>query len=248
MNMSKHLKGRGGSSLRSRTPRPSKHFFPSCIHCRIISLRRGIKPQNPQHVMKICKIYGNTIHTTTDHNDIEWFRRGEALQAKKAEALKSTKAESSNANRSKTPTKRYPPDAYLHPYEPSQMCQTNSNDVSFKEPYESLEPVFLETEVSSDQNGQANQNDQNDQSAQSDEIINDDQSELSHYTNDEQIIEHVPNTKDIQISEHLSSPNAEDTLVHDIIPIPNPSLSIPSMVSPTPQYKCFQDKHIELAD
>ncbi|GJS33012.1 retrovirus-related pol polyprotein from transposon TNT 1-94 [Tanacetum coccineum] len=48
------------------------------------------------------------VHTTTDHNDIEWFRRGEALQAKKAKALKSTKAESSNANKSKTLTKRKP--------------------------------------------------------------------------------------------------------------------------------------------
>ncbi|GJV14720.1 retrovirus-related pol polyprotein from transposon TNT 1-94 [Tanacetum coccineum] len=135
MNMSQHLKGQGGSSSRSRTPRPSKHFFPPCIHygfsdhlsddcvnylicdiCgsyyhdthghnRIISLRRGIKPKNPQHVMKSCKTRGSTVHTTTDHNDIEWFRRGEALQAKKAEALKLTKAESSNANRSKTPTK-----------------------------------------------------------------------------------------------------------------------------------------------
>ncbi|GJY34206.1 hypothetical protein Tco_0418675 [Tanacetum coccineum] len=33
-------------------------------------------------------------------------KRDEALQAKKAKALKSTRAESSNANRSKTPTKR----------------------------------------------------------------------------------------------------------------------------------------------
>ncbi|GJR47544.1 retrovirus-related pol polyprotein from transposon TNT 1-94 [Tanacetum coccineum] len=46
-----------------------------------------------------------TVHTTTNHNDIEGFRRGEALQPKKAEALKSIKAESSNANISKTPTK-----------------------------------------------------------------------------------------------------------------------------------------------
>ncbi|GKG07871.1 hypothetical protein Tco_0333703, partial [Tanacetum coccineum] len=46
-----------------------------------------------------------TVHTITDHNDIEWFRRGKALQAKKVEALKSTKTESSNANKSKTPTK-----------------------------------------------------------------------------------------------------------------------------------------------
>ncbi|GJT90337.1 hypothetical protein Tco_1079182 [Tanacetum coccineum] len=68
-------------------------------HNRSMSLRRGIKPRNPQHVTKICEIFGSTIHTTTDHNDIEWFRRGEALQAKIAE--------SSNANRSKTPTKSF---------------------------------------------------------------------------------------------------------------------------------------------
>ncbi|GKD07227.1 retrovirus-related pol polyprotein from transposon TNT 1-94 [Tanacetum coccineum] len=127
MNMSLHLKSQGGSSLRYRTPRPSKHFFPPCIlygfsdhlsddcvnypiydiyesydhdthgHNKIISLRRGIKPRQPQYVMKSCETCGGTVHTITDHNDIEWFRRGEALQAKKAEALKSTKAESSNA-------------------------------------------------------------------------------------------------------------------------------------------------------
>ncbi|GJW08258.1 hypothetical protein Tco_1570681 [Tanacetum coccineum] len=130
MNMSKHLKNQNGSSSRSRTPIPSKHFFPPCIHCgfndhlfddcvnyhgsydhdthvhnKIISLRRGIKPRNPQHVMKSCKTCGSTVHTTTDHNDIEWFRRGETLQAKKTKALKSTKVESSNANRYKTPSK-----------------------------------------------------------------------------------------------------------------------------------------------
>ncbi|GJR08581.1 retrovirus-related pol polyprotein from transposon TNT 1-94 [Tanacetum coccineum] len=48
---------------------------------------------------------------------------------------------------------RYPPDKYLHPYELSQRYQTNSNDVSFIEPYECLEPVVLEIEVSSNQNG-----------------------------------------------------------------------------------------------
>ncbi|GJW46681.1 zf-CCHC domain-containing protein [Tanacetum coccineum] len=71
----------------------------------IISLRRGIKPRNPQHVMKSCETCGSIVQTTTDHNDIEWFRRGKALQPKKSEALKLTKAESSNENRSKTPTK-----------------------------------------------------------------------------------------------------------------------------------------------
>ncbi|GJS83864.1 retrovirus-related pol polyprotein from transposon TNT 1-94 [Tanacetum coccineum] len=122
MNMSQHLKCQGGSYLRFRIPRPSKHFFPPCIHCRfndhlsddcvnypicdicksydhdthvhnmIISLRRGIKPRNPQHVMKSYETCGSIVDTTTDHNDIEWFRRGEALQAKKAKALKSSKS------------------------------------------------------------------------------------------------------------------------------------------------------------
>nr|GEV32224.1 retrovirus-related Pol polyprotein from transposon TNT 1-94 [Tanacetum cinerariifolium] len=233
-----------------------------------------------------------------DYYDIEWFKKGEALQAKKAEALKLTRVESSNANRSKTSTKRqshlhkyveqpgskvvfvddstftaegygsikcngivftkkgvienhekythvivdeysrytwihndkdhfekfdeeaddgyllgyslvskafidnlniaktekYPLAEYLHPYEPSQRYQTNSNDVSFIEPYECPEPVVLETKVSTDQNGQT---DQNDQSIQNDEFLDDDHSEHSNHTNDEQIIDSLPNTKDI---------------------------------------------------
>ncbi|GKA58025.1 retrovirus-related pol polyprotein from transposon TNT 1-94 [Tanacetum coccineum] len=52
-------------------------------------------------------------------------------------------------------SERYPPDEYLYPYEPSQRYQTNSNSVSFIEPYECPELVVLETEVPSDQNGQA---------------------------------------------------------------------------------------------
>ncbi|GJZ95550.1 putative reverse transcriptase domain, ribonuclease H-like domain, aspartic peptidase domain protein [Tanacetum coccineum] len=43
---------------------------------------------------------------TSDHNDIKWFRKREAIQAKKAESFKASKTESSNALRSKTPTKR----------------------------------------------------------------------------------------------------------------------------------------------
>ncbi|GKE71617.1 retrovirus-related pol polyprotein from transposon TNT 1-94, partial [Tanacetum coccineum] len=56
---------------------------------------------------KRCEACSSSTHTTTDHYDIEWFKRGEALQAKKAKALKSTRAESSNANRSKTPTRSH---------------------------------------------------------------------------------------------------------------------------------------------
>ncbi|GKB61895.1 hypothetical protein Tco_0918081 [Tanacetum coccineum] len=276
---------------------------------RVISLRIGIKPRNPQQVTKSCETCGSTIHTITDHNDIEYFRRGEALQAKKAEAFQSKKSEITgvksylhkyveqpgpkvvfgdnstcitegygsikcndspiyiynhkdhlgkfdkkaddgyllgyslvskafrvfNTRRQQTKetyhvtfdespkaikfskplvdniniakNERYLPDEYLHPYEPSQRYQANSNDISFIEPYESPEPVVLETEVSSDQNGQTDQNDHNDQndlSVQNDEILNDDHSKLSNHTNDEQIIDNLPNTKDIQISEHSS--------------------------------------------
>ncbi|GKD82489.1 hypothetical protein Tco_1349328, partial [Tanacetum coccineum] len=91
-------------------------------------------------------------------------------------------------------SKRYPPDKYLHPYESSQRYQTNSNNVIFIEPYECPEPVVLETEVSTDQN---DHKDQNDQTAQTNEILNDDQSEHSNHTNDEQIIDNLPNTEDI---------------------------------------------------
>ncbi|GKF76518.1 hypothetical protein Tco_0228988, partial [Tanacetum coccineum] len=63
--------------------------------------------------------------------------------------------------------------------------------------HESPEPVVIEIEVSSDQN---------DQTAQTDEILNYNMSEHSNYTNDEQIINNLPNTKDIQISKHLSLP------------------------------------------
>ncbi|GJY81812.1 hypothetical protein Tco_0494563, partial [Tanacetum coccineum] len=134
INMSQHLKSLGRSS-RPKNLRPSKHFFllaytvgvyiiylmkclyyPICGLCgsydhdtnghnRIISLEREINPRNPQHAFKRCEACGSSTHTTTDHYDIEWFKRGEALQAKRAEALKSTRVESSNANRSKTPTK-----------------------------------------------------------------------------------------------------------------------------------------------
>ncbi|GKB76325.1 retrovirus-related pol polyprotein from transposon TNT 1-94 [Tanacetum coccineum] len=116
-------------------------------------------------------------------------------------------------------TKRYPLDEYLHPYEPSQRYQTNSNDVSFIDPYEYPEPVVLETE-----------------------------SKHSNHTIDEQIIDNLPNTKYIQIYEHLSSPSVEDTSVHNTISIPNSSLSIPSIVTLAPQDKWSEEKHIELVN
>ncbi|GKA45389.1 hypothetical protein Tco_0738185, partial [Tanacetum coccineum] len=74
-------------------------------HNKIISLRRGIKPRNSQHITKNYETCGSNVHTTSDHNDIGWFRKREALQAKKAESFKASKTKSSNALRSKTPTK-----------------------------------------------------------------------------------------------------------------------------------------------
>nr|GEV08775.1 RNA-directed DNA polymerase, eukaryota, reverse transcriptase zinc-binding domain protein [Tanacetum cinerariifolium] len=116
---------------------------------------------------------------------------------------------------------------------------------SIIEPYECIEPVVLETKVSSKQNGQA---DQNDQSAQTDEILNDDLYENSNPTNDEKIIDNLPNTKDIKISKNFSSPDEEDTSVQNTILIPNPSSSISSIVTPAPQNKWSQYKYIELVN
>nr|GEX59415.1 hypothetical protein [Tanacetum cinerariifolium] len=88
------------------------------------------------------------------------------------DAIKFSKPSVDNINIAKN--ERYPANEYLHPYEPSQSYQTNSNDVSFIEPYKCPELVVLETKVSSDQNGQTYQNDHNDQFVQNDEILNDD--------------------------------------------------------------------------
>ncbi|GKD38450.1 retrovirus-related pol polyprotein from transposon TNT 1-94 [Tanacetum coccineum] len=162
------------------------------------------------------------------------------------DAIKFSKPSVDNMNISEN--KRYPPDEYLHPYEPSQRYQTNSSDVSFIERYECPEPVVLETEVSYDQNGQTDHNDQNDQSVQNDEILNDDHSEHSNYTNDEQIIDNLPNTKYIQIFKHSSSLRVENTSVQDTIPILNLPLPIPSVVALVIQDRWSQDKHIELVN
>ncbi|GJS38496.1 retrovirus-related pol polyprotein from transposon TNT 1-94 [Tanacetum coccineum] len=119
MKINQHHTGQGESFSRSR-PSRLVIPFPFCIHCgyndhqsddyvyypicelcggngydthghnKIISLSRGIKPKNHQHVTKNCETYGSNVHTTTDHNDIEWFRRREALQAKKAKAFKTS--------------------------------------------------------------------------------------------------------------------------------------------------------------
>nr|GEW14329.1 hypothetical protein [Tanacetum cinerariifolium] len=79
-------------------------------------------------------------------------------------------------------------------------------------------------------------------------ILNDNLSEHSNHNNDEQIIDNLSNTIDIQIIKHASSPYLEDISVQDTISIPNPPLSITSVVTPAPQDKWSQDKHIELVN
>ncbi|GJW18635.1 retrovirus-related pol polyprotein from transposon TNT 1-94 [Tanacetum coccineum] len=90
--------------------------------------------------------------------------------------------------------------------------------------------------------------DLNDQPLQTDEILTDDQLEHSNHNNDNHIIDNLLNTKDIQITEPVSS-TTEDTLVPNTIPIPTgPSSSIPSMASLAPQDRLSKDKHIKLVN
>ncbi|GJV59076.1 retrovirus-related pol polyprotein from transposon TNT 1-94 [Tanacetum coccineum] len=58
---------------------------------------------------------------------------------------------SSDDNITIAESERYPPDKYLHPYEPSQRYQVNRNVVYFIDLYERPEPVVIEIDVSSDQ-------------------------------------------------------------------------------------------------
>ncbi|GJR50808.1 retrovirus-related pol polyprotein from transposon TNT 1-94, partial [Tanacetum coccineum] len=351
INMSQHLKSLGRSSSRSKIPRPSKRFFPPCIHggcldhlsneclyypicrlyesynhdtnghSRIISLEREINPRNPQHTFKRCEACGSSTHTTTNHYDIEWFKRGEALQAKKTKALKSTRAESSNANRSKTPTKRLVylnfktinklakqnlviglPSLVYSKDKPCSSCEKGKHyRASFKTKqkssikkclhllhmdlfglvthekytlvivdeysrYSLVSKAFRvfntrrqQTEetyhITFDESLDAikfskpsvdNINIAENERYPPDEYLHPYEPSKSH-TN-EQIIDNIQNTKEFQIFKHSSSPRVEDTLLQDIIPISNPPLPIPSVVTPAPQDKWSQDKHIKLVN
>ncbi|GKC85253.1 retrovirus-related pol polyprotein from transposon TNT 1-94, partial [Tanacetum coccineum] len=121
----------------------------------------------------------------------------------------------------------------------NKLAKKSWNDVPFIEPYESPEPVVLETKVSSDQN---------DHPAQTDEIFNDNQSDHSNHNNDDPIIDNLTNTEDVQNPKPTSS-LVEDTSVLNTIPIPTvPSSSIPSMASLVPQDRWSQEKHIKLVN
>ncbi|GJY23314.1 retrovirus-related pol polyprotein from transposon TNT 1-94, partial [Tanacetum coccineum] len=95
---SQHLTGQGEYFLRSRPSTPRN------------------QTKKPSYVTKNYETCGSNVHTKTDHNDIELFRKGEA---KKAGA---NKIVLSNVQRSKTPTQRS-----LNTY-PLQMKDTLVHD------------------------------------------------------------------------------------------------------------------------
>nr|GEU50376.1 retrovirus-related Pol polyprotein from transposon TNT 1-94 [Tanacetum cinerariifolium] len=233
-------------------------------HNMIISLRRGIKPKNPQYVMKSYETCGSIVHTTTDHNDIEWFRRGEELQAKKAKALKSSKAKFSNANSSKTSTKRHMTGvkSYLHKYmeQPGPKMVFGDDSTCTTEGYGSIKC--------------------NDHLGKFDEKADDGYllryslvskafrvfntrrqktKEIYHIIFDESpdaIKFSKPLVDNINIAKNERYP--PDEYLHSYEPsqrgyfstkynsISNSPLSIPSMFTPAPQDRWSQDKHIEL--
>ncbi|GKD72669.1 retrovirus-related pol polyprotein from transposon TNT 1-94, partial [Tanacetum coccineum] len=146
-------------------------------------------------------------------------------------------------------SERYLPHEYNHHYEPSQKYQVNNNEVSFIDPYESLDPVVLETEAPSDQNDQSDHPAQeNDHPAQQNDFPNNNPLEYSNHNNNSPIIENLINAKVVQDSEPTSSP-VEDASVQNLITILNiTSSSIPSTISPVAQDIWSQDKHIELVN
>ncbi|GKA14418.1 hypothetical protein Tco_0694064, partial [Tanacetum coccineum] len=148
------------------------------------------------------------------------------------DAIKFSKPSVDNINIAES--ERYPPDEYLHHYEPSQKYQVNINEVSFIDPYE--------------RSDQSNQSDQNDHPAQENDIPNNNPYGHSNHNNDSHIIENIINAEAVQDSEPTSS-LVEDALTQNIIPIPNINLSsIPSAISLVAQDRWSQNKHIKLVN
>ncbi|GJV06632.1 retrovirus-related pol polyprotein from transposon TNT 1-94 [Tanacetum coccineum] len=153
-------------------------------------------------VSKAFRVFNTRRQQTKETYHITFDERSKAIKFLKTLVDNLTIAES----------ERYPPDKYLHHYEPSQRFQVNRNVASLIEPYEKPKPVVIEIDGSSDQNGQADQNaltdqndqidqndlnDQNDHPVQADEILTDDQPEHLNHNNDNHIIDNLPNTEDV---------------------------------------------------
>nr|GEZ55045.1 retrovirus-related Pol polyprotein from transposon TNT 1-94 [Tanacetum cinerariifolium] len=178
-----------------------------------------------------AKACGSPNHTTTDHYDIKWFKRGEALQAKKVEALKSTRAESLNANRSKTLTKsgcsRHMTGvkSYLHKYmeQPGPKVVFGDDFTCTTKGYSSIKCNGIVFTKFDEKSGT---------------IINSNKK-----------IVMIALQKDIYLMNIFILINLlkEDTSAQNTT-ILSPPLPIPSMVTPAPQNRWSQDKHIEFVN
>nr|GFB13368.1 retrovirus-related Pol polyprotein from transposon TNT 1-94 [Tanacetum cinerariifolium] len=109
-------------------------------------------------VSKAFKVFNIRRQQTKKTYHVTFDKSTDAIKFPKSSVDNITIAES----------ERYTFDEYLHPYEPYQRYQVNSNAISFIELYKRPKPVVTETDVSSDQNDQASQNDQNDHPVQDD--------------------------------------------------------------------------------
>ncbi|GJZ72937.1 hypothetical protein Tco_0637083 [Tanacetum coccineum] len=242
-----HLKGQGGSSSRSKILRPSKHSFPPCIHCgfndhlsddcvyypicdicgsydhdthvhnKIISLRRGIKPRNPQNVLKGCETCGSIC----DIKKPIWYL-------------------DSGCSRHMTSVK-----SYLHKYveQPRPKVVFRDDLTCINEGYGSFKcnGIFF-TKVAF-VNGLKYNLVSISQLCDAKYIVQFDEKRGTIFNSNKEIVMIVPRN-----SEPTSS-LAEDASVQNIIPILIvPSSSIPSIVSPVPQDRWSQDKHIELVN
>nr|GEY98684.1 retrovirus-related Pol polyprotein from transposon TNT 1-94 [Tanacetum cinerariifolium] len=297
----RHLKSLGRMSSRPNMPRPSKRFFSPCIHCggidhlsneclyypicklcgsydhdtnghnMIISLERKINPRNPQHAFKKCEACGSSNHTTTDHYNIEWFKRGEALQAKKAEALKSTRAESSNDNRkpiwyldSGCSRHMTGVKSYLHKYMEQRGCKVVFGDDSTctTEGYGSIKcngtifnsnkeivmiaPRSLNTRRQQTEETYHITFDESPKAIKFSKsaVDNINITKTKRYPPDEYLHPYEPSQRSL----NTYPLQVEDTSVHNTIPIPILPLPIPSMVTLAPQDRWSKDKHIELVN
>ncbi|GKC60995.1 retrovirus-related pol polyprotein from transposon TNT 1-94, partial [Tanacetum coccineum] len=219
LNMTQHLKIHDPKTIRT---------LPSSLHTvwTIISLEREIKPRNLQHVIKICETYGSTFHNTTDRYDIKWFKRGEALQDNNADALKSKKAESSKANNLRLLLEVdniiFVESERYPPNEYLYPYEPSQRYQTNDKDVSFIESYKCPEPVVLETKVSSDQNGQTDQNDQNDQSA--------------------------QTDEILNDDHIEDTSVQNTIPIPNPSFSIPSIVTLAPQDRCSQDKHIEMVN
>ncbi|GKA94203.1 hypothetical protein Tco_0816189 [Tanacetum coccineum] len=87
--------------------------FPPCTHCghnRVIQIRGGVlaksSQSNESSIGVKCNTCGSTVHSTSDHNEFDHFKRGEKIQA-----AKDREPTKNGCSRSMTSVK-----SYLHKY------------------------------------------------------------------------------------------------------------------------------------